>query len=226
MAFETDGDGFVKRNRKDYPAWMSEKKNVQFLYERSKLNGVKVSTITGESLEEIKKACKEILSWDYSYDRRRFKAIRKRNIDNNPQYKESLEKSLDKEQSDYGGAHQINKSVDETICIALAELRVLLENQDTTSKEDLNVYDTIAENLLKQVSAQVSASVVVASEAKTKFAGRNRSQSADKRHKAEIAIKMWPRVLAKYEGKKSQAYSEIAEILGVSDRTVRNYLKK
>ncbi|RLW53909.1 MAG: hypothetical protein B6D76_09455 [gamma proteobacterium symbiont of Stewartia floridana] len=214
------------RKVKKYPAWMEGKRVVQNLYDHSKRNGVKASPITGESLEEIKQACKEILSWDYSYDRRRFKAIRKRKIENNPLHNESLEKGLDKEQSDYGGAHQINKGVDETICIALAEFRVLLENQDTTSKEDLNVYDTIAENLLKQVSAQVSASVVVANEAKTKFAGRNRSQSADKRHKAEIAIKMWPGVLAKYEGKKSQAYSEIAEILGVSDRTVRNYLKK
>ncbi|MCG8092875.1 MAG: sigma-70 region 4 domain-containing protein [Candidatus Thiodiazotropha endolucinida] len=216
----------MKRRKRDYPEWMLEKKTVQFLYDQSKRDGVKASPITDENLEEIKKACKEILSWDYSYDRRRFKAIRKRSIDNNPQHKESLEKSLDKEQPDYGGAHQINKGIDETICIALAELRVLLENQDTTSKVDLNVYDTIAGNLLQQVSAQVSASVVVANEAKTKFAGRNRSQSADKRHKAEIAIKMWPGVLAKYEGKKSQAYSEIAEILGVSDRTVRNYLKK
>ncbi|MFC1337201.1 MAG: hypothetical protein G8D81_14045 [gamma proteobacterium symbiont of Clathrolucina costata] len=205
---------------------MSEKKTVQFLYDHSRRNGVKASPTTNENLEEIKEACKDILSWDYSYDRRRFKAIRKRKIDKNPQYKESLEKSLDKEQPDYGGAYQINKGVEETICFALAEFRVLLENQETTSKDDLSIYDVIAENLLKEVSVQVSASVEVANEAKTKFVERNRSQSADKRLKAEMAIKMWPDVLAKYEGKKNQAYFEIAEILGVSDRTVRNYLKK
>ncbi|ODC00600.1 hypothetical protein A3197_09785 [Candidatus Thiodiazotropha endoloripes] len=229
MAFETDGDGFVKRNRKDYPAWMSEKKNVQFLYERSKQNGVKASPITGESLEEIKKACKEILSWDYSYDRRRFKAIRKRKIENNPQHKESLETSLGKEQPDYGGTHQINKGIDETISIALAELRVLLENQKTATKDELTDFDVIAENLLKHVSAHVSAAVEMANNDLTKLAEKNRKQSAEKIKNSERAKKIFPSVLDKHKDKRNRlnlAYTEIAEELGVSVRTVQNYLKK
>lgn len=219
----------MTKKKKNYPAWMSEKKTVQFLYDHSKRNGVKASPITNEILEEIKKACKDILSWDYSYDRRRFKAIRKRKIDNNPQYKGSLEKSLNKEQPDYGGTYQINKGVDETICIALAELRVLLENQKTVTKEELNDFDVITDNLLKKVSAHVSAAVEIANGDLIKFAKKNRKQSAKKHANSERAKEMLPEILNKHKDKRNAhhlAYTEIAEALGVCDRTIRNYLKK
>ncbi|MCM8885216.1 MAG: hypothetical protein LC541_18270 [Candidatus Thiodiazotropha sp.] len=216
-------------NGKKYPDWMPDNKNVRFSYDHAKKNGIKVTPISDKNLEEIKAVTKELLSWDYYYDRKRFKTIRDRNLSNNPSLRKRLERKLPKELGNYGGAYQLVKGVEETLSFSLADVRILFEKHEAVSDTDLYTYDMIADNLLKHVNALISTSVEAANNAYIKLAEKNRIQTRDKLSNKDKAKKLLPEYLKKHEGNrnyKNLAYSEIAEVLGVSVRTVQRYLNK